>query len=94
MNPTLFKASYQRKDVRGGKIYLPTLVFMNGQAMTILRGVFKTATKAQERSERFLATWKRWHAIWDRVVEDRAHDDHVAAMHEVDAGKVLSEVQG
>jgi len=93
MNPEMFKASYQRKNVRGGKIYLPTLEYLKGYR-TILRGVFKTATKAQERSERFLATWRRWHAIWDRVVEDRLHDERMDAMHEVDAGKVLSEVQG
>lgn len=66
MNPTMFKATYQRKDVRGGKIYLPTLTYMNGYR-TLLRGVFKTASEAQARADRFLATWKRWHAIWSRV---------------------------
>lgn len=63
MNPVMFKASYERKDVRGGKIYLPTLQYSNGYR-TILRGVFKTASAAQSRSERFLRTWIRWHSIW------------------------------
>lgn len=66
MNPVMFRASYERKSVRGGKIYLPTLQYSNGYR-TILRGVFKTASAAQQRSERFLSTWKRWHVIWAAV---------------------------
>jgi len=63
MNPAMFTASYERKNVRGGNIYLPTLQYSKGYR-TILRGVFKTASAAQMRSERFLKTWKRWHVIW------------------------------
>ena len=67
MKPDIYTASYRRVNVRGGKIYLPILVFVGGKVQTILRGTFKTASEAQKRSERFIETWKRWHRIWQSI---------------------------